>query len=152
MLTIEGRQVEIELTSLPEFDGLVIPNSLKRKLLDELNWQDFIQLHCRRRNLGFSAQDCFHLSAIESIEASYRMSHTVWVRPDFWKPLKFLRQHSPDGSPILDSAGANSQVSSFDPEIQRGLAGEGLQVFQIMTLIEPDLTKSCKVMIMLERN
>ena len=77
MLTIEGRQVEIELTSLPEFDGLVIPNSLKRKLLDELNWQDFIRLHCRRRNLGFSAQDCFHLSAIESIEASYRMSHTV---------------------------------------------------------------------------
>ena len=60
MLTIEGRQVEVELMSIPELGGPVIPSSLKRKLLDQLNWQDFVRLHCRRRNLGFSAQDCFH--------------------------------------------------------------------------------------------
>ena len=62
MLTIEGRQVEVELMSIPELGGPVIPGSLKRKLLDQLNWQDFIRLHCRRRNLGFSAQGCFHSS------------------------------------------------------------------------------------------
>ena len=60
MLTIEGRQVEVELMSIPELGGPNIPGSLKRKLLDQLNWQDFIRLHCRRRNLGFSEQDCFH--------------------------------------------------------------------------------------------
>ena len=59
MFVIEGRQVELDFISIPEMDGLVITDALKRKLLDQLNWQDFIRLHCRRRDLGFSAQDCF---------------------------------------------------------------------------------------------
>ena len=68
MLTIEGRQVQVELVSLSELgiqaipNGLVIPNGLKRKLLDQLNWQEFVRLHCRRRNLGFSEQESFHSS------------------------------------------------------------------------------------------
>ena len=60
MFVIDGRQVDLDLISIPQLDGLVIPNGLKKKLLDQLNWQDFIRSHCRRRNLGFSAQDCFH--------------------------------------------------------------------------------------------
>ena len=52
----------------------------------------------------------------------------------------------------MDSAGVNSQVSSFDPEIQRGLAGDGLKVSQIMTLIDPNMTKPCKVLVVLEKN
>lgn len=76
---------------------------------------------------------------------------TLFMAP-VMKIVKFLRQKSPDGSIIMDSAGACSQVSSFDPEIQRGLAGDGLKVSQIMTLIDPDLTKSCKVMVVLETN
>ena len=60
MFVIDGRQVDLDLISIPQLDGLVIPNGSKKKLLDQLNWQDFIRSHCRRRNLGFSAQDCFH--------------------------------------------------------------------------------------------
>ena len=62
---MEGRQVEVELWSAPELregelSEVAIPDSLKTKLLDRLNWQDFVRLHCRRRNLSFSEQDCFH--------------------------------------------------------------------------------------------
>jgi len=120
MFVIDGRQVDLDLISIPQLDGLVIPNGLKKKLLDQLNWQDFIRSHCRRRNLGFSAQ---------------------WIR-----------QRAPDGSMVMDSAGAHSQVASFDPEVQRGLAGDGLRIFQITTLIDPDQSKPCKVMVALERN
>ena len=65
MFTMEGRQVEVELWSAPELregelSEVIIPDSLKTKLLDRLNWQDFVRLHCRRRNLSFSEQDCFH--------------------------------------------------------------------------------------------
>ena len=76
MLTIEGRQVEVELMSIPELGGPVIPSSLKRKLLDQLNWQDFIRLHCRRRNLGFSAQDCFHSDGLNLTTLS--VTHFSW--------------------------------------------------------------------------
>merc|ERR1711914_2518 len=124
MLTIEGRQVQVELVSLSELgiqaipNGLVIPNGLKRKLLDQLNWQEFVRLHCRRRNLGFSEQ--------------------------------FLRQSSPDGRIIMDKS--HTGVSGFDPEIQRGLADEGLKVSQIMTLMDPNLTNPCNVWVVLKEN
>ena len=64
MIVIDGRQVEIDLITFPpEMGGVELPNALKQKLLQNLNWEDFIRLHFRRQNLGFSAQDGFHIGA-----------------------------------------------------------------------------------------
>ena len=66
MLNIDGRQVKIELTTLPSPYGFPIPDRIKTRMLEALNWEDFIRRHCKRRNLGFSEEESFQLCYIEN--------------------------------------------------------------------------------------
>ena len=51
----------------------------------------------------------------------------------------------------MHSAGASSNVANLDPDMRRGLADDGLKIFQIIVLLLPD-NKPLNVRVMIEKN
>ena len=134
----------MSMTSMPELGGPNIPGSLKRKLLDQLNWQDFI-ITLQMKKSRFLRTGLFSF-----VCPMFRRSK--W--PSFENHGSFY-----DNDPRTEALSRTQLVSTVKSPVLTlkfsltlKLAGDGLKVSQIMTLIDPNMTKPCKVLVVLEKN